>query len=125
MSSSSPDRPGRPTGAPASDADEGVAFALVDVFGDGPLTGSPVAVVDMTELAAPESQRVPWMKAVAREFNQAETMFVLPPTDGRAHRRLAPDGTLTIRRGRPWNGPARSVRRRLPAAPSRSRAPRP
>ena len=88
MSSSSPDRPGRATGAPASDADEGVAFALVDVFGDGPLTGSPVAVVDMTELAAPESRRVPWMQAVAREFNQAETTFVLPPTDGRAHRRL-------------------------------------
>ena len=123
MSSSSPSRHGRATGAPASDADEGVTFALVDVFADGPLTGSPVAVVDMTETRRGGGAVGPWMQAVARDFNQAETMFVLPSMAGLG--RLAPDRALTIQRGRPWNGLARSVRLRLPAALSRSRAPRP
>jgi trans-2,3-dihydro-3-hydroxyanthranilate isomerase len=85
MPSSSSDRPRPATGAP--DGDEGVPFALVDVFGAGPLTGSPVSVVDLTELAA-ESRQVTWMQAVAREFNQAETTFVLSAADQRAHRRL-------------------------------------
>lgn len=66
---------------------DGVAFALVDVFGAGPLTGNPLAVVDVDGHGAGEPP-LEWLQAVAREFNQAETTFVLPPTDDRAHRRL-------------------------------------
>lgn len=61
-------------------------FALVDVFGSGPLTGNPLAVVDLTTESA--DPPIEWLRAVAREFNQAETTFVLPPTHGRAHWRL-------------------------------------
>ncbi|MGH2764190.1 MAG: PhzF family phenazine biosynthesis protein [Thermoleophilaceae bacterium] len=52
-----------------------VPFALVDVFADTPLTGNPLAVV-----ADAERLEEPVMRAVAREFNQSETTFVLPPT---------------------------------------------
>jgi PhzF family phenazine biosynthesis protein len=52
-----------------------VRFHYVDVFAARPLTGNPVTVVpDADELALDE------MKAVAREFNQSETTFVLRPT---------------------------------------------
>jgi trans-2,3-dihydro-3-hydroxyanthranilate isomerase len=64
-----------------------VPFALVDVFGVGPLTGNPVAVVDLTHHGSGDPPMV-WMRAVAREFNQAETTFVLPPASTQAHRRL-------------------------------------
>jgi trans-2,3-dihydro-3-hydroxyanthranilate isomerase len=74
--------------ASSGDVGAGVPFAFVDVFGTDPLTGNPVAVVDLAGVDAPEPQQVTWMQAVAREFNQAETTFVLPPTDERAHRRL-------------------------------------
>jgi len=52
-----------------------VPFVLVDVFADTPLTGNPLAVV-----ADAERLEEPVMRAVAREFNQSETTFVLPPT---------------------------------------------
>jgi trans-2,3-dihydro-3-hydroxyanthranilate isomerase len=52
-----------------------VPFFLVDVFADTPLTGNPLAVV-----ADAERLQEPVMRAVAREFNQSETTFVLPPT---------------------------------------------
>jgi trans-2,3-dihydro-3-hydroxyanthranilate isomerase len=51
-----------------------VPFVLVDVFADAPLTGNPLAVV-----ADAERLEEPVMRAVAREFNQSETTFVLPP----------------------------------------------
>jgi len=52
-----------------------VRFHYVDVFADRPLTGNPVTVVpDADDLQLDE------MKAVAREFNQSETTFVLRPT---------------------------------------------
>jgi trans-2,3-dihydro-3-hydroxyanthranilate isomerase len=51
-----------------------VPFYFVDVFAASPLTGNPVAVVpDADQLA--EAQ----MQAIAREFNQSETTFVLAP----------------------------------------------
>ncbi|GAA4205935.1 PhzF family phenazine biosynthesis isomerase [Actinocatenispora rupis] len=56
-----------------------VPFAMVDVFGAEPLSGNPLAVVDLT--AATDADDA-WLSAVAREFNQAETTFVLPGTDG-------------------------------------------
>jgi trans-2,3-dihydro-3-hydroxyanthranilate isomerase len=52
-----------------------VPFLLVDVFTDTPLTGNPLAVV-----ADAERLEEPVMRAMAREFNQSETTFVLPPT---------------------------------------------
>lgn len=55
-------------------------FALVDVFGDGPLTGNPLAVVDLT--GWPGTVPEAWYAAVARELNQSETTFVLPGRDG-------------------------------------------
>lgn len=55
---------------------DGVPFALVDVFGEAPLTGNPLAVVDLTDTTGPVDDA--WLAAVAREFHQAETTFVLP-----------------------------------------------
>jgi trans-2,3-dihydro-3-hydroxyanthranilate isomerase len=60
-----------------------VPFVLVDVFADTPLTGNPLAVV-----ADAERLEEPVMPAVAREFNQSETTFVLPPTRPGATSRL-------------------------------------
>ncbi len=48
-----------------------VPFAVVDVFASVPLTGNPVSIVpDADDLT--EAQ----MQAIAREFNQSETVFV-------------------------------------------------
>jgi trans-2,3-dihydro-3-hydroxyanthranilate isomerase len=58
-------------------------FALVDVFADAPLTGNALAVV-----ADAERLDEPVMRALAREFNQSETTFVLPPTQPGATWRL-------------------------------------
>jgi trans-2,3-dihydro-3-hydroxyanthranilate isomerase len=60
-----------------------VPFVLVDVFADRPLTGNPLAVV-----AEGDRLEEPVMRAVAREFNQSETTFVLPPTRPAATWRL-------------------------------------
>src|SRR5258706_5096463 len=58
-------------------------FHLVDVFAVEPLTGNPLAVVDGgTDLTLDLFQRI------AREFNQSETTFVLPPTRPHADWRL-------------------------------------
>ncbi|MEU6549909.1 PhzF family phenazine biosynthesis protein [Streptomyces sp. NPDC046915] len=54
-----------------------VPFALVDVFADTPLTGNPLAVVDVRHLD--DAPPVAWMRKAAREFNQAETTFVVRP----------------------------------------------
>ncbi|GAA3396658.1 PhzF family phenazine biosynthesis protein [Cryptosporangium minutisporangium] len=49
-----------------------IRFYFVDVFADRPLTGNPLALV-------PEADdlTVPQMQAIAREFNQSETTFLL------------------------------------------------
>ena len=59
-------------------------FVLVDVFADAPLSGNPLAVV-----ADAERLEDPVMRAVAREFNQSETTFLLPST--------RPDATWRLR----------------------------
>ena len=52
-----------------------MAYEIVDVFTDRPFAGNPLAVVyGGTQLAADQ------MHTLAREFNLAETVFVLPPT---------------------------------------------
>jgi trans-2,3-dihydro-3-hydroxyanthranilate isomerase len=60
-----------------------VPFSLVDVFAERPLTGNPLAVV-----ADAERLEEPTMRALAREFNQSETTFVLPPSRAGATVRL-------------------------------------
>ena len=60
-----------------------LAFALVDVFADAPLSGNPLAVVDGGEALADDV-----LARVAREFNQSETTFVLPSSERGATRRL-------------------------------------
>jgi trans-2,3-dihydro-3-hydroxyanthranilate isomerase len=63
----------------ASNAASKVPFVLVDVFAGRPLAGNPVSVV-------PDADGLPveTMRAIAREFNQSETTFVLGAPDGRA-----------------------------------------
>lgn len=60
-----------------------VPFFLVDVFATEPLTGNPLAVV--ADAVALDDAT---MKRIAREFNQSETTFVLPPTQAGATWRL-------------------------------------
>ena len=61
-----------------------VPFYFVDVFARRPLTGNPLSLVpDADELSVPQLQ------AIAREFNQSETTFVLRPT--------RPDATWRLR----------------------------
>ena len=45
---------------------------LIDVFGETPLTGNPLAVVEGTDALSEEQ-----MRQIAGEFNQAETTFIL------------------------------------------------
>lgn len=58
-------------------------FALIDVFANEPLRGNPLAVVD----DGAELDDVT-MRRLALEFNQAETTFILPPTNEIADHRL-------------------------------------
>ena len=58
-------------------------FHLVDVFAAEPLTGNPLAVV-----AGGESLPIDLLRRIAREFNQSETTFVMPPTRAEADWRL-------------------------------------
>ncbi|BCY15080.1 PhzF family phenazine biosynthesis protein [Actinoplanes sp. L3-i22] len=60
-----------------------VAYEIVDVFTDRPFAGNPLAVV----LGA-EHLDTAQMQLLAREFNLAETVFVLPPTDPAATYRV-------------------------------------
>ena len=56
-----------------------IPFYFVDVFAVEPLTGNPLAVVDGGANLPDEV-----LKRIAREFNQSETTFVLPPTHPKA-----------------------------------------
>lgn len=60
-----------------------VDFALVDVFAEEPLSGNPLAVVPDADLI-PEHV----LPKIAREFNQAETTFLLRPSTPGADWRL-------------------------------------
>lgn len=63
--------------------DAGARLAWVDVFAPHPLAGNPLAVVlDAGGWGARE------MQALAAELGLSETVFVLPPDDGRADARL-------------------------------------
>lgn len=60
-----------------------LVFALIDVFAGTPLRGNPLAVVDDGSQLDDAT-----MRSLSREFNQAETTFILPPTSPSAHFRL-------------------------------------
>jgi PhzF family phenazine biosynthesis protein len=60
-----------------------VPFYIVDVFSDQPLAGNPLAVIAEAERLS-EAE----MRKIAREFNQSETTFLLPPTHAAADWRL-------------------------------------
>lgn len=60
-----------------------IPFVLVDVFTDRPLEGNPLAIVPDAD-GLPE----PLLPRIAREFNQAETTFLLRPTVDDADWRL-------------------------------------
>jgi PhzF family phenazine biosynthesis protein len=52
-----------------------ISFAYVDVFAERPLSGNPLTVVPDAD-----GLGVDQMRAIAREFNQSETTFVLRPS---------------------------------------------
>ena len=58
-------------------------FRLVDVFGTGPFTGNPLAVVADAEGLTTEE-----MQAITCWLNLSETAFLLPPTDPAADYRV-------------------------------------
>ena len=58
-------------------------FAFVDVFAETPLNGNPLAVVRGGDDLPDDT-----LRAVAREFNQSETTFVLAPVAAGADRKL-------------------------------------
>ncbi|WP_308465554.1 PhzF family phenazine biosynthesis protein [Rathayibacter soli] len=60
-----------------------IPFHFVDVFADGPLRGNPVSLVDDADNLDDAT-----MRAIAREFNQSETTFILTPTESAATVRL-------------------------------------
>lgn len=60
-----------------------VRFYMIDVFAREPLSGNPLALV-----ADAQDLRDKTMQRIAREFNQSETTFLLPPTRPEADWRL-------------------------------------
>jgi trans-2,3-dihydro-3-hydroxyanthranilate isomerase len=81
----------------------------VDVFTDRPFTGNPLAVVFDGDFLSTEQ-----MQALAREFNLAETLFVLPPTVAEATYRariFTPQRELPFA-GHPSVGAAVTISRR-------------
>ena len=69
---------------------------LVDVFGEGPFSGNPVAVIaDVEGLSTEEMQRI------TRWLNLSETTFLLPPTDAAADYRVR---IFTLDRELPFAG---------------------
>src|SRR5690349_14918768 len=86
-----------------------VAYEIVDVFTDRPFAGNPLAVVyGAADLAGDQ------MHTLAREFNLAETVFVLPPTADRATYRariFTPEGEVPFA-GHPSVGAAVTSMRR-------------
>lgn len=72
------------------------SFQLVDVFGVGPFTGNPVAVIsDAHDLSADEMQRI------TRWLNLSESTFLVPPTHVEADYRVR---IFTLARELPFAG---------------------
>ena len=71
-------------------------FQLVDVFGSGPFSGNPLAVVHDAEGLDTET-----MQTITRWLNLSETVFLLPPTDPAADYRVR---IFTLQRELPFAG---------------------
>ena len=71
-------------------------FRLVDVFGESPFTGNPLAVVTL-----PEDRDTETLQRITRWLNLSETAFLLPPTDGGADYRVR---IFTLDREMPFAG---------------------
>ena len=71
------------------------AFQLVDVFGSGPFTGNPVAVLDGEGLDTDAMQQI------ARWMNLSETTFLLPASSSEADYRVR---IFTLERELPFAG---------------------
>jgi PhzF family phenazine biosynthesis protein len=74
-------------------------FQLVDVFGDDPFTGNPLAVVTCPRAAADLDPAL--MQRITRWLNLSETTFLLPPTDPAADYRVR---IFTLARELPFAG---------------------
>lgn len=70
-------------------------YQLVDVFGSGPFSGNPVAVLDGEGLSSEAMQQI------ARWMNLSETTFLLPPTAAGADYRVR---IFTLERELPFAG---------------------
>ena len=71
-------------------------FELVDVFGEGPFSGNPLAVVlDADDLSSDD------MLQITRWLNLSETTFLLPPGDPKADYRVR---IFTLEREMPFAG---------------------
>src|SRR3954464_14078374 len=93
-----------------------VAYEIVDVFTDRPFAGNPLAVVYGADDLAGDQ-----MHTLAREFNLAETVFVLPPTSPEATYRariFTPESELPFA-GHPSVGAAVTSMRRGDFPPGR------
>jgi trans-2,3-dihydro-3-hydroxyanthranilate isomerase len=73
-----------------------LTYEIVDVFTDRPFTGNPLAVVFGADALGTDQ-----LQALAREFNLAETVFPLPPTQPGATYRVR---IFTPRRELPFAG---------------------
>ncbi|WP_380874333.1 phenazine biosynthesis protein PhzF [Sphingomonas sp. DBB INV C78] len=71
-------------------------FHLVDVFGDGPFSGNPLAVV-----ADADDLDTATMQQITRWMNLSETTFLLPPTSEEADYRVR---IFTLERELPFAG---------------------
>ncbi len=71
-------------------------FQLVDVFGEAPFSGNPLAVV-----TTPAELDTETMHRIARWLNLSETTFLLPPTDPAADYRVR---IFTLERELPFAG---------------------
>ena len=58
-------------------------FDMIDVFGSGPVSGNPLAVVHGADGLTTDE-----MQAITRWMNLSETTFLLPPTDSTADYRV-------------------------------------
>lgn len=74
----------------------GRRFEMVDVFGSGPVSGNPLAVVHDAEGLDAEQ-----MLAITRWLNLSETTFLVPPSDDRADYRVR---IFTLRGELPFAG---------------------
>jgi PhzF family phenazine biosynthesis protein len=73
-----------------------VSIHMIDVFGSGPLSGNPLAVVTGADTLTTDE-----MQQLTRWFNLSETTFLLPPTDPQADYRVR---IFTLDREMPFAG---------------------